>query len=156
MGGYLVLHPHRRVTVIMLRMLTEVPGYAAVGLWFVFQPISAFGVIGRTAGQQRRCIHGPYRRLHRRHDTRQICHGWTAGQSAWLGVAEDLARLAWFTHTVRSNLPHGAGLRRGDPGTGEGSAPELCTDGSFINRFNDVRKRSALRCFSSIRSPAPE
>jgi membrane associated rhomboid family serine protease len=47
MGGYLVLHPHRRVTVIMLRMLTEVPGYVAVGLWFVFQLISAFGVIGQ-------------------------------------------------------------------------------------------------------------
>jgi len=47
MGGYLMLHPHRRVTVIMLRMLTDVPGYVAVGLWFVFQLISAFGVIGR-------------------------------------------------------------------------------------------------------------
>jgi membrane associated rhomboid family serine protease len=46
MGGYLVLHPHRRVRVIMLRMLTEVPGYVAVGLWFVLQLISAFGVIG--------------------------------------------------------------------------------------------------------------
>ena len=49
MGGYLVLHPHRRVRVIMLRMLTEVPGYVAVGLWFVFQLISAFGVIGQGA-----------------------------------------------------------------------------------------------------------
>jgi membrane associated rhomboid family serine protease len=47
MGGYLVLHPHRRVRVIVLRMLTDVPGYVAVGLWFVFQLISAFGVIGR-------------------------------------------------------------------------------------------------------------
>ena len=47
MGGYLVLHPHRRVRVIMLRMLTEVPGYVAVGLWFVFQLISAFGVLGQ-------------------------------------------------------------------------------------------------------------
>lgn len=47
MGGYLVMHPHRRVRVIMLRMLTEVPGYVAVGLWFVFQLISAFGVIGQ-------------------------------------------------------------------------------------------------------------
>lgn len=46
MGGYLVLHPHRRVRVVMLRMLTEVPGYVAVGLWFVLQLISAFGVIG--------------------------------------------------------------------------------------------------------------
>ena len=49
LGGYLVLHPHRRVRVIMLRMLTEVPAYVAVGLWFVFQLISAFGVIGQGA-----------------------------------------------------------------------------------------------------------
>jgi membrane associated rhomboid family serine protease len=47
MGGYLVMHPHRRVTVIMFRTLTDVPGYVAVGLWFVFQLISAFGVIGQ-------------------------------------------------------------------------------------------------------------
>jgi membrane associated rhomboid family serine protease len=47
MGGYLVLHPHRRVRVVMLRMLTDVPAYVAVGLWFVFQLISAFGVIGQ-------------------------------------------------------------------------------------------------------------
>jgi membrane associated rhomboid family serine protease len=47
MGGYLVLHPHRRVRVIMVRMLTTVPAYVAVGLWFVFQLISAFGVIGQ-------------------------------------------------------------------------------------------------------------
>lgn len=30
----------------MLRMLTTVPAYVAVGLWFIFQLISAFGVIG--------------------------------------------------------------------------------------------------------------
>ena len=30
-----------------LRMLTTVPAYVAVGLWFVFQLISAFGVIGQ-------------------------------------------------------------------------------------------------------------
>ena len=49
MGGYLVMHPRRRVKVIMLRTLTDVPGYVAVGLWFVFQLISAFGVIGQGA-----------------------------------------------------------------------------------------------------------
>ena len=49
MGGYLVLHPHRRVKVIVLRMLTDVPAYIAVGMWFVFQLISAFGVIGQGA-----------------------------------------------------------------------------------------------------------
>jgi len=47
MGGYLVMHPHRQVRVIMFRMLTTVPGYVAVGLWFIFQLISAFGVIGQ-------------------------------------------------------------------------------------------------------------
>ena len=47
MGAYLVLHPQRRVRVIMFRMLTDVPGYVAVGLWFAFQLISAFGVIGQ-------------------------------------------------------------------------------------------------------------
>jgi membrane associated rhomboid family serine protease len=47
MGGYLVLHPHRRVRVILFRMLTDVPAYVAVGLWFLFQLISAFGVIGQ-------------------------------------------------------------------------------------------------------------
>jgi membrane associated rhomboid family serine protease len=49
MGGYLVLHPQRRVRVIMFRMLTTVPAYVAVGLWFLFQLISAFGVIGQGA-----------------------------------------------------------------------------------------------------------
>jgi membrane associated rhomboid family serine protease len=47
MGGYLVLHTHRRVRVIVLRMLTEVPAYVAVGMWFALQLISAFGVIGQ-------------------------------------------------------------------------------------------------------------
>jgi membrane associated rhomboid family serine protease len=31
----------------MVRMVTTVPAYVAVGLWFVFQLISAFGVIGQ-------------------------------------------------------------------------------------------------------------
>ncbi|HET6671215.1 MAG TPA: rhomboid family intramembrane serine protease [Pyrinomonadaceae bacterium] len=50
LGGYLVLFPKRSVRVIMLRMLTTVPAVVAIGLWFVFQLISAFGVIG--AGPQ--------------------------------------------------------------------------------------------------------
>ena len=47
MGGYLVMHPNRSVRVIVMRMLTSVPGYVAVGMWFVLQLISAFGVIGQ-------------------------------------------------------------------------------------------------------------
>ena len=50
LGGYLVLYPKRQVRVIMLRVLTTVPAVVAIGLWFVFQLISAFGVIG--AGPQ--------------------------------------------------------------------------------------------------------
>src|SRR5215213_2627884 len=49
LGGYLVLFPKRQVKVIMFRMVTEVPGYVAVGLWFLFQLISAFGAIGQGA-----------------------------------------------------------------------------------------------------------
>ena len=47
MGGYLVMHPHRKVRVFILRMLTTVPGYVAVGLWFILQLISAYGVLGQ-------------------------------------------------------------------------------------------------------------
>jgi membrane associated rhomboid family serine protease len=50
LGGYLLLFPKRQVRVIILRMLTSVPAIVAIGLWFVFQLISAWGVIG--AGPQ--------------------------------------------------------------------------------------------------------
>jgi membrane associated rhomboid family serine protease len=50
LGGYIMLHPHRRVTVIMFRMLTQVPAYVAIGLWFLFQLISGLGALG--AGSQ--------------------------------------------------------------------------------------------------------
>lgn len=48
LGAYLLLHPHRQVTVLMLRFFTVVPGYVAVGLWFVFQIISGLGMLGGT------------------------------------------------------------------------------------------------------------
>ena len=40
LGAYLVLHPHRRVSVILLRLMVDVPGYVAVGIWFLFQIVS--------------------------------------------------------------------------------------------------------------------
>jgi membrane associated rhomboid family serine protease len=46
MGAYLVLHPLRRVTVLMLRVIVNVPGYVAVGLWFLFQLVSGLGLLG--------------------------------------------------------------------------------------------------------------
>ena len=42
LGAYLVLHPKRRVSVILLRMMVDVPGYVAVGIWFLFQLVSGF------------------------------------------------------------------------------------------------------------------
>lgn len=46
MGAYLSLCPSRRVRVLMMRVVTEVPGYMAVGLWFLFQLISGMGLLG--------------------------------------------------------------------------------------------------------------
>jgi len=51
LGGYLVLHPKRRVTVILFRFLTDVPAYVAVGIWFAFQLISGLGVLGGGSQQ---------------------------------------------------------------------------------------------------------
>jgi membrane associated rhomboid family serine protease len=41
LGAYLVLHPLRRVTVLMLRVVMNVPGWVAVGIWFAFQILSS-------------------------------------------------------------------------------------------------------------------
>ncbi len=46
MGGYLVLHPRRRVMVLLFRMVTYVPAYVAIGMWFLFQVISSLGAFG--------------------------------------------------------------------------------------------------------------
>jgi len=48
LGGYLVLHPTRRVSVIMIRMILDVPAYVAVGIWFLFQVVS--GVFDSAGG----------------------------------------------------------------------------------------------------------
>lgn len=45
----MLLFPTRRVTVILFRFLTEVPAYVAVGIWFLFQLISALGALGEGA-----------------------------------------------------------------------------------------------------------
>ena len=49
LGGYLLLFPKRRVRVIMLRVITEVPAIVAIGLWFLFQLISGLGMLGGGA-----------------------------------------------------------------------------------------------------------
>src|SRR5262249_39230316 len=49
LGGYVLMFPQRRVTVIMFRVLTQVPAYVAIGLWFAFQIISSLGAFGAGA-----------------------------------------------------------------------------------------------------------
>lgn len=51
LGGYMLLHPTRRVTVILFRFLTEVPAYVAIGLWFAFQLINGLGMLGGGSQQ---------------------------------------------------------------------------------------------------------
>jgi membrane associated rhomboid family serine protease len=48
MGAYLVLHPQRRVTVLLFRFVTHVPAYIAVGMWFGLQVINS--VTGADGG----------------------------------------------------------------------------------------------------------
>jgi len=50
LGGYMLLHPGRRVRVIMLNMLTEVPAVVAIGLWFVFQVVEGWFNRGASGG----------------------------------------------------------------------------------------------------------
>ena len=51
LGGYILLHPSRRVRVILFNFLTQVPAYIAIGLWFLFQLISGLGMLGEGAQQ---------------------------------------------------------------------------------------------------------
>jgi len=51
LGGYILLYPKRRVTVILFRFLTDVPAYVAIGLWFVFQLVSGLGMLGGGSQQ---------------------------------------------------------------------------------------------------------
>ncbi len=46
LGAYLLLFPQKRVVVIMLRFLTEVPAIVAIGMWFLFQVINGIGMLG--------------------------------------------------------------------------------------------------------------
>jgi membrane associated rhomboid family serine protease len=46
LGGYILLHPHRRVIVLLFRILMPVPAYVAIGIWFLFQIISSLGLLG--------------------------------------------------------------------------------------------------------------
>lgn len=50
LGGYILLYPTRRVTVILGRQLMQVPAYVALGLWIALQAIESSGLLGSSSG----------------------------------------------------------------------------------------------------------
>jgi membrane associated rhomboid family serine protease len=50
LGGYIVLHPHRRVRVIWMYQVMQVPAILAIGVWFLFQLLSGAGSLGAEGG----------------------------------------------------------------------------------------------------------
>ncbi len=49
LGAYILLFPRRRVSVILLYFITEVPAIVAIGIWFLFQLVSGIGLLGSGA-----------------------------------------------------------------------------------------------------------
>ena len=50
MGSYLLLFPHRRIKVFVLRTIVEVPALLALGLWIATQVVSGVGSVGQGGG----------------------------------------------------------------------------------------------------------
>lgn len=50
LGAYIVLFPQRPVMVLLLRIITRVPAWVAVGVWFVFQLVEGLGILGGDPG----------------------------------------------------------------------------------------------------------
>jgi membrane associated rhomboid family serine protease len=50
MGAYLILFPKRRVNVLLLRFITQVPAVVALGMWILLQVISGMGALGGSGG----------------------------------------------------------------------------------------------------------
>ncbi len=50
LGGYLLLFPKRRVRVLIIRFVSEVPALVAIGVWFAFQLISSLGMFSGGSG----------------------------------------------------------------------------------------------------------
>ncbi len=46
LGAYMIKFPKRRVTVFILRFVTQVTAIVAIGIWIVFQVISGLGMLG--------------------------------------------------------------------------------------------------------------
>jgi membrane associated rhomboid family serine protease len=46
LGAYILLFPRRNVRAFVFNILTTVPAWVAVGLWFAFQLVSGLGILG--------------------------------------------------------------------------------------------------------------
>lgn len=46
LGGYMVLFPHKSITVLFLRQVMQVPAFACLGMWILFQLADSSGVLG--------------------------------------------------------------------------------------------------------------
>ncbi|HET9825330.1 MAG TPA: rhomboid family intramembrane serine protease [Chitinophagaceae bacterium] len=46
LGAYILLFPRRRVTMFLVRFITHVSAFWAIGIWIVFQLISGLGMLG--------------------------------------------------------------------------------------------------------------
>lgn len=46
LGGYILLHPMRSVRMWIFFLIVSVPGFIAVGVWFIFQLINGAGMLG--------------------------------------------------------------------------------------------------------------
>lgn len=49
LGAYVLLFPHRRITVMLGYGITEMPALFVIGFWFVLQLFSGIGSLGATA-----------------------------------------------------------------------------------------------------------
>jgi membrane associated rhomboid family serine protease len=50
LGAYLLLYPHKDVTVLVFRFLTVMPAFIVIGMWFIFQIINSLGILGDSSG----------------------------------------------------------------------------------------------------------
>jgi membrane associated rhomboid family serine protease len=46
LGGYILLFPGARVRMMMGRGTTEMPAWASIGMWFLFQVVAGIGLLG--------------------------------------------------------------------------------------------------------------
>jgi len=50
LGAYLLLYPSRKVKMFVIRGITEVPSFVALGFWIVLQVVTGLGLLGSDTG----------------------------------------------------------------------------------------------------------